>query len=337
MDTYSPQLPGEVCSKLTNLRHHAEKKGFAVINAEVLAEAGGLDELRDFLPLIQDMPAEAYDDEITRHRFGIYAHFYKPDQFAPTLLYFVAPEYDDDLGVKLFKYQLATDVNRQEEGAVRKFAPMPERALQHLFLQRLIEAGFHAAPLPSEYRNLPLHVEIQFIRYQPRLGTASVGTPPTTHQDNDWAFCVFLLEWNNIDGAINAFVPVEHVNKPIHTVPREHILAEVVLTKPLEGYCVEDRKVAHYVGSVHLRAGYHSGRRTIAILSYTPLVPLGPADIKAAADVAIGYPETTLNPPTVAKEIVVERPLSPSEPPGRMDRKTGREPETTILKRGLYA
>ena len=110
-------------------------------------------------------------------------------------------------------------------------------------------------------------MEVQFIRYEPRRGTDAVGTPPTTHQDNDWAFCVFLLEWDNIEGPLNAFVALDHVLKPIKDVPDDKILDTVSLVKPLQGYCVEDTKVAHFVGPVRLAAGSEYGRRTIVILS----------------------------------------------------------------------
>jgi len=289
MKTFTPDiLPNERVA-LKNHRATAEDKGYSIIRDEVLSSPSRKKDLAAFLKLIEKMPADLGDKLNTRRRFVTYAHFYKPNEDTDTLLYFTEPKYDLGVGANLFIYHLSKKFN-PENSEPRKFAPLPEEALKHRFLQHMIEAGFHAAPVSSIFRYLPMEVEVQFIRYEPRRDTESFGTPPTTHQDNDWAFCVFLLEWENVEGPINAFVSVDHVNKSLDDVPASE-RAMVFLTKLLEGYCVEDTKVAHYVGPVGLKQGAEYGRRTIIILSYKPLVPLRPADINKAAEFLKDQPD----------------------------------------------
>ena len=121
----------------------------------------------------------------------------------------------------------------------------------------------------------------------------------------DWAFCVFLLEWDNIEGPINAFVPVEHANKPFEGIPKD-MIESVFLVNRLEGDCVNDTKVAHYVGPVWLRQGFEYGRRTIVILSYKPLIPLHPADFEKTVELLRKEPQLLAETPPVQDSIAID-------------------------------
>jgi hypothetical protein len=337
MKTFCPQISADERGHLANLQRRAMSKGYALIGADLLGTQARLAELTDFLRHIERMPAEAYDDKITRRRFVTYAHYYKPTDFVEALLYFTEPEYDVDIGAKLFAYYLSEKYNPQPQGEVRKFAPVPDVARDHPLLHQLIEAGFHAVPLAPNFRKLPIEVEVQFIRYEPRRGTPAVGTPPTTHQDNDWAFCVFLLEWQDIDGPINAFVDLEHVRKPLRDVPEDKVLATLSLVRPLEGYCVEDTKIAHYVGPVRLLEGSEYGRRTIVILSYKPLVPLRPADVSETATMLRNEPELLAGKSPIAEEISTTVPRrSGLKARGTVPQQGDTGSERISMKRGLY-
>jgi hypothetical protein len=313
MKTFSPQISSKERSALANIRARASKYGYSLMGEDILASKIRKADLESFLPHIEWMPAEAYDNLVTRRRFVTYAHYYKPDEMAPTLLYFIEPRYDIDIGAKLFTYYLPQKYN-PENFQARSFAPLPEIAQKHRFLLQIIEAGFHAVPLRDEYRKLPLEVEIQFIRYEPRRKTDAIGTPPTTHQDNDWAFCVLLLEWVDIQGPENAFVPLEHVNKSMKDIPEEDI-TRIYLVSALSGYSVEDTKVAHYVGPVSLKQGSEYGRRTILILSYKPLVPLRPADIKQTLEMVQQHPEVLEHAAQPQESITIDAATSASREP----------------------
>jgi hypothetical protein len=290
MNTFSPKIDPLTRGKLSTIRLVAEKRGYSYIGHDVLGNKRRQQDLKEFLRLIDKMPADVYDHNVARRRFVTYAHFYKSADDMDSLLYFTEPEYDFDIGARLFCYQLTKAFN-PENDEPRKFAPVPDNAIEHTFLHQLIEAGFHAVPLPPAYRKLPIEVEVQFIRSEPRRNMVAMGTPPTTHQDNDWAFCVFLLEWENVEGAENAFVDRAQTNKSLSDVPDAAILDQVRLIHPLEGYCVEDTKIAHYVGPVRLKRGAEYGRRTIVILSYKPLVPIRPEDVKKTTRMLRERPE----------------------------------------------
>ena len=338
-ETFAPEIPPSQRAALKNLRSLAVKKGFARIAPDVLGTSAGKKDLADFLRLINEMPADVADKRNTRCRYVTFAHLYKPHDDAETLLYFTEPQYDEDVGAKLFIYQLSKEFN-PENSEPRKFAPVPDEALKHRFLRQLIEAGFHVVPLRTDYRSLPLEVEVQFIRYEPRRGVESLGTPPTTHQDNDWAFCVFLLEWRGVDGALNAFVPLEYTNKALRDVP-EGETVQMTLTDPLEGYCVEDTKVAHYVGPVRLKQGAEYGRRTIVILSYKPLVPLRPADVRQTAELLRNRPELLEARPDAPEEIKVDQPVvlragGQTSTEVRPQAARARKPQKITLRRSIY-
>ena len=283
MKTYHSAMDPKAAVILSRIRQSADQDGFALIPESILKDRLSDADFQEFLRLIERMPADVYDPASTRKRLVTYAHFYKPSELDESLIYFRMPGFDGEVGADLFTYQLPAKFN-QENSDKRKFAPVPDAVLESPIFHFLIEAGFHTAPLQAEYRYLPLEVEVQFIRYEPRRNVASLGTPPTTHQDNDWAFCVFLLEWENVEGPENAFVSLDYTNTKLGDVPDSHILKRTFLTGPLEGYCVADTKIAHYVGPVSLAKGSEYGRRTILILSYKPLIPLTPAAVQAAAD-----------------------------------------------------
>jgi hypothetical protein len=288
MKTFHSAMDPKVSVILDRLRQSADQEGFALIPGGILSDCLSDPDFKDFLRLIERMPADVYDQASTRKRLVTYAHYYKPSDYDESLIYFRKPKYDGEVGADLFTYQLPAKFNN-ENSDKRKFAPVPDAVLENPIFHLLIEAGYHAAPLHAEYRNSPLEVEVQFIRYEPRRNVASLGTPPTTHQDNDWAFCVFLLEWENVDGPENAFVSLEYANTRLQDVPEQYLLSRAFLTAPLEGYCVADTKVAHYVGPVSLARGSEYGRRTILILSYKPLIPLTPAAVEASSDLKKFY------------------------------------------------
>jgi hypothetical protein len=311
---FNPRVSPDLRAKLKALRSIAEKKGFALISGSVISTPRHKKALAAFLRLIDKMPADVYDKNNARRRFVTYAHFYKPIEDGDTLLYFTEPQYDIDVGAKLFQYQLSGKF-QPENAESRKFAPVPDKALKHPFLHELIEAGFHVAPLQANYRGLPIEVEVQFIRYEPRRNRPALGTPPTTHQDNDWAFCIFLLEWENVEGPINAFVPVEHSNKALETIPQEKI-TRITLVETLGGYCVEDTKIAHYVGPVELKMGAEYGRRTIVILSYKPLIPLRPEDVKTTVEALRTNPKLLEEKPDAPESIEIDPNAATRLPPG---------------------
>jgi hypothetical protein len=143
-------------------------------------------------------------------------------------------------------------------------------------------------------------------------------------------------------------VPVEHTNKSLREVPESEIHT-VTLTEPLAGYCVEDTRVAHYVGPVHLKQDSEFGRRTIAILSYKPLVPLRPADVNATTALLRTQPDLLKEQPAQHEQIALTpKTTAPDNSGGgilRTDRTTTegrlasskREiPRKIILRRALY-
>ena len=285
MKVYNPKLSNEVLTKCVEVRQSAEFRGYAEIPASILDGAPSRLYFDDFLRSLEQIPVDPYDKAVARRRYITYGQYYKPNDLGDTLLYFVKPPYDAGEGKRLFPYQLPAHVN-PEHADERKFAPVPDDAIASVFMHELIEAGYHLVPLASKFRSKPLQVEIQFIRYEPRRGIPALGTPPTTHQDNDWAFCVLLLERSNVEGPENAFVSLKHTNQKLKDVPEDAILNRLTLVGPLEGYCCDDTKVAHYVGPTRLRGEAETGRRTIVILSFKPLVPLGPEDVRLADELA---------------------------------------------------
>jgi hypothetical protein len=139
MKTFAPEiLPNERVA-LKNHRMTAEDKGYSIIRDDVLYSPSRKKDLAAFLKLIEKMPADLGDTINTRRRFVTYAHFYKPNEDTETLLYYTLPKYDAGVGANLFIYQLSKKFN-PESPEPRKFAPVPEDALKHRFLQHMIEA-----------------------------------------------------------------------------------------------------------------------------------------------------------------------------------------------------
>ncbi|MFK5950724.1 MAG: 2OG-Fe dioxygenase family protein [Methylococcales bacterium] len=272
-----PKLGREAEIRLKTAKKAALKIGFATIKSKEIKPEFKAEELEEFLEHVKKLPFESVNnDELIRQRCVGYASMYAINN----LLYFLYPEYDPKNGHFIQNYNLPSDVNpdfKNTNGAKpRNYMALDPMLVANKALHKIIHIGYMMSPLPEQFENKPMEVEIQFIKYVPRQGEDAVPTPTIVHQDQDWAFCVFLITRENVEGGKNSFVKKEHVGKELHEVPTDDILQQCTFTELFDGVSVDDQKIGHHVDAVSLKHGEHIGERTILILSYKPLVPSRP-------------------------------------------------------------
>lgn len=285
-ETYTlPALGREVLKRLKTAKQAASNIGFAIVEHKELIGDFDTDELDKMLAHVKQLPYETVNnDDLIRQRCVGYAHL----SHIHDLLYFQYPEYDPKNGHFIQNYELPSDANpdfKNIEGEKpRNYIALDSDLVANKALHKIIHIGYQMSPLPKEFEDKPMEVEIQFIKYVPRVGKDAVSTPITVHQDQDWAFCVFLINRENVEGGENSFVSKEHVGKELHEVPADGILKKYTFMNVFDGVSVDDQNIGHHVAPVSLKHGKGAGERTILILSYKPLVPSRPELYKKPYD-----------------------------------------------------
>ena len=272
-----PPLGKEVMKRLKVAKQAASNIGFAIVEHKDLIGEFDQEDLDQMLNHVKNLPFEAVNnDDLIRQRCVGYANIYHLND----LLYFLYPEYDPQNGHFIQSYNLPSDVNPDFKNASgqkpRNYIALDADLVANKALHKIIHIGYQMSPLPQEFEDKPMEVEIQFIKYVPRDGQDAVSTPTIVHQDQDWAFCVFLINRENVEGGENSFVTKEHVGKELHEVPKDGVLKRYTFNHLFDGVSVDDQKIGHHVAPVSLKYGKGTGERTILILSYKPLVPSRP-------------------------------------------------------------
>jgi hypothetical protein len=82
-----------------------------------------------------------------------------------------------------------------------------------------------------------------------------------------------LVERHDVVGGENLITVPSAATKAPESVSSEEIIERFTLTRPWEGWIVDDQRVAHYVSSVEVRDGCDVGTRTVMLIDFTPLTP----------------------------------------------------------------
>jgi hypothetical protein len=168
-------------------------------------------------------------------------------------------------------YQQPSDINPEQYGALRSYAPLPTAVWSNALLREMIFFDLDLLPLSDFWLNAqrnPVSVGIHLIRMIAFPGKPSVPSPSVPHQDGEPFTFIHLIKRRNVvggDSEVYRNVPVDGVNT------RGDLLRVLTLQNSLDTLAVWDRDVFHHVTPVEVAAGCSEGARDVLIIDFTPL------------------------------------------------------------------
>ncbi|MBO1418002.1 YbdK family carboxylate-amine ligase [Streptomyces sp. FH025] len=249
------------------------RDGYARLNAADL----GIDTralAEDFTRLAdayRDLPPDPYARGT--HRFRRYSHAVHLPWSGE--LSYIPGVPDEEFGTVTEYWQ---DEHNPEYPRVRRRLPdIPESLHGNRLLDALVRADLDRALWLEDLRRVPVYVGVHLIS----LGVhdreqEAVSSPNCLHQDGGspatFTFA-HLIGRRNVQGGENVIATPESAGRQPDALPPEAIHDRFVLTEPLDGYGVHDRRVSHYVGPVRLGDDGNEGRRDILIIGIAPYTP----------------------------------------------------------------
>lgn len=245
----------------------ARGDGYAFLSNEIIEHEIDPQSKQDFLDSIATVPQEAFaNPHNIRSRWVSYGYV----DYMNGKLWIDHPSHNAKSGTTFSQYNLMPDTNPELAGVNRQYEPMPLKVRENACFKKLVYLGYLMSPVHAGDSDNPALQRFQahLIRFTPREGIDSVATPDAFHQDDDFAFCVYLLERNNVEGGVNYFAPLDCSGMSLKDAYPK-VLCEKTLLNPFSAYTVNDRIVSHYVSSIASRGD--GAARSILILSFKPM------------------------------------------------------------------
>jgi hypothetical protein len=220
-----------------------------------------------FIESCKDIPADQHCEKGVRHRR------YQPFVLHPWsgTLESMPPVWDAGRKDYVTRYLQSVRINPEHGGEARGFAPLTNAQVTNLFLRSTVRRCFGVLPWRETHK--PVFVGVHIIQLVAKPGAPAVSSPDLLHRDGEPYTWAFLLARVNVDGGENIIAVPEAANRHPSEVLEESVLARFTLTKPFEGWVVDDRKVSHYVSPVSLAQDAGIGWRTILLIDFSPAIP----------------------------------------------------------------
>jgi hypothetical protein len=183
----------------------------------------------------------------------------------------VPPVWSDAKNRHVSTYFQSSQINPQDGGKTRSFAPLAEEQQNSSFLKYTIMACFRS--LRWKYPRQPVLVGVHLIQLTALPNAPGVSSPDLIHQDGEPYTFAALVERYGIVGGENLITIITAANKHPSAVPDDAVIERFTLDEPWHGWVVDDSKVAHYVSKIELAQGHQRGARTIILIDFTPMVP----------------------------------------------------------------
>lgn len=183
----------------------------------------------------------------------------------------VPPERDIAGAQGVSRYVQAADLNPEQNGAVRTFAPLTGKQASSPFLRWLILKAFGL--VADDFTGLPVRVGCHIIRLVALPQSPATSSPDLVHRDGEPYTLVVLLDRNGVGGGENIITTVDMQCKRPDEIDASRVLARFTLEAPWQGWMAADERTAHYVSPIHVAAGNAVGTRTVLLLDFTPMRP----------------------------------------------------------------
>lgn len=157
-------------------------------------------------------------------------------------------------------FQPETD-NAFNGGIHRKYEPFLERTLQNRFLHELIKFSFWQSPVAAKKTlvNQPWEADIHMIRTVASSEQIGEPTPEGIHRDGGDCGFVFLMDRQNVEGAVSTVY--NNDRKP---------LDNKTLTNPMDAMFFWDPHVLHSVSPIHPKKPDQKAVRDALLFGFFP-------------------------------------------------------------------
>lgn len=184
----------------------------------------------------------------------------------------VPPRWDASRAEFVSPYAQAADLNPEQKGDVRTFAPLTAEQASNRFLHWLVRRAFGLVAFAFEGR--PVWVGCHLIRLVAVPAVPGKSSPDLIHRDGEPYTMAVLIDRRGVVGGENIITTVDAEGMHPSQIDAKAVLARFTLETPWQGWMVSDERVAHYVSPVEVRADAVMGDRTILLLDFTPMKPI---------------------------------------------------------------
>ena len=148
-------------------------------------------------------------------------------------------------------YQLSKELNPEENGALRRFVPLPHSFLRDPAIQETLRQAFDLWNFDEPSQERAYEVQLSAIRYEPTLAQPALPSPLQPHQDLIDGTIVVVNREGNLVGGISRLYGLD--GEPLYELNLE----------VGEGLSVRDEKLLHQVTVMALEPGqdWRSGDR----------------------------------------------------------------------------
>lgn len=183
----------------------------------------------------------------------------------------VPPMWDARRGAFVSRYVQAADLNPEQNGNVRVFAPLTADLAGNPFLLWLIRKAFGL--VAPDFEGRPVWVGCHVIRLLATPKVQGRSSPDLVHRDGEPYTMAVLIDRTDVVGGENIIATMDAEGLHPAAIDPRSVLAKFTLESPWEGWMLCDERVAHYVSPVEARAGAVGGSRTVLLLDFTPMNP----------------------------------------------------------------
>ena len=179
-------------------------------------------------------------------------------------------EFNDTFGIE---YSQPASVNSVAAGKRRVFKAFDARLYDNPLMVDLVRLLWLAMPFDHDTKNSAMFVGMHLIKLSPSGEIPAVASPDLVHRDGESFTAGILIDRINVDGGFNAVTHTRWHDRRFDEVPTPDIFEKFTLEAPLEGYVVQDDRVAHYVSPVASIDSDRHAERTILLIDFTPARP----------------------------------------------------------------
>ncbi len=245
-------------------------RGFSTFTGELFErDPAYLVQAREkFIASCRDLPADFYSRSAGRNRR--YGRFLLNP--ADRSLELIAPVWDRERCQHVTPYMQEGCFNPEHPGEKRVFAALTDAQASNPFLHSLIMRCFET--LPWSYPG-DVVVGVHAVEFVVDFGQSITSTPGNVHCDGEPFTFGILIERDGVIGGENTIATVDAAGMHPDALASGQIKSRLTLEQPLDGWVVDDAKVAHSVSPVTGANHKGLGRRAMLLIDFTPADQFG--------------------------------------------------------------
>lgn len=178
--------------------------------------------------------------------------------------------FNDEFGLE---YSQPASVNSVAAGKRRIFKPFNEELYSNRLVHDLTRMLWLALPFDHDTKQSLMTIGMHLVKLSPSGKIPAVASPDLVHRDGEIFTAAILIDRINADGGFNGITHPRWHDHPYSDVPSSDVYDQFTLDTALQGYIVQDDRVAHYVSPVDSIDPHAHSERTILLIDFTPARP----------------------------------------------------------------